>query len=56
MKAKRLVPEKKMFVIFNESNHLENVFLSPKQIKIENRAFREINLDFIFMQNQTALV
>ena len=35
----------------------KNVFLLPqKQIEIENRVFREINRDFIFRQNRTALV
>ena len=43
---------------FNENNYLKKCIpFTPKliEIEIENRVFREINCDFLFRQNRTAL-
>ena len=44
------------FLSFNENNYLKKCIpFTPKLIEIENRVFREINRDFLFRQNRTAL-
>ena len=53
------IGQKSIFLhYFNENNYLKKCIpFTPKQIEIgiENRDFREINCDFIFRQNRTAL-
>ena len=55
-----LFPSQKshLFEFFNESYLKKCIPFTPKliEIEIENRVFREINRDFVFRQNRTALV